>query len=47
MYDYVAFLQEGPFELLFSSWKPWAIVPVLIITLYVLFMRSRKKEGIE
>lgn len=47
MYDYIAFLQEGPFELLFASWKPWVVIPVLLLALYVLFIRSRKREGIE
>ncbi len=47
MYEYIAFLQEGPFELLFYSWKPWAILPFLIGGLYILFIRSRKREGIE
>lgn len=47
MYEYIAFLQEGPFEALFHSWKPWAVLPVLIVALYVLFVRSRKQEGVE
>lgn len=47
MYEYIAFLQEGPFEALFYSWKPWVALVVLSVLLCILFMRARKREGIE
>jgi hypothetical protein len=48
MYDYISFLQEGAFEELFyGSRTPWVVLGVLVIALGVLFMRSRKREGVE